>query len=173
MRIVVHLSGFYDWEPVPADVEVTDADVKAKRVKPSNDGRWLMRVTKKGDTHTDAHLPENELIELLIHDMIRDRQVLDREQAVARYMARHVMPHHAHRAWMKDFDVQDDGPDESLFDQMLKPHVAAGNIDQDDFEAMREAYTKPADVASHCDVLHGHFGTKKAKAQASKSVKEG
>ena len=46
MRITVHVSGHYDWAPVPEDVKVTEADLKAKRVKPGADGKYLMRVNR-------------------------------------------------------------------------------------------------------------------------------
>src|SRR6266446_986514 len=136
MNIVVYLNGFYDWEPVPEEVTVTDADVIAKRVKPSSSGGWLMRVSKKQDTYTQIGLGEADICTLIIGDKVRDRVTLTRNQAVARYLARHVMPHHAHKNWMKSFEVSDNGPNLDLFKKIVNSHVEAGNIDLEDIEEM-------------------------------------
>lgn len=164
MRIVVHVSGYYDWEPLPDGVEVTDADIKARRVKPATSGTgggWLMRVAKKGETHTEVCLPEEELIALLLQDAIRERQIQTRSEGVAKYLARHVMPHHAHRTWMDDFEVQDDGSNEAHFAKLIDEHVAAGTLEPEDKDAMLAAYREPVQAGHHEAHLQNHFGAKK------------
>ena len=126
MRVVVHVKKFYDWEPVPGDVVVTQADINAERVKPAaNDGGWLMKVTKTIKSHTQVNLPEEQIIAKIIHDRTRPEggRVLTRKQAVAFYLSENVMPHHAHRSWISGVEVHDDGPDEKLIRAMLAPHV--------------------------------------------------
>jgi hypothetical protein len=140
MRVTIHSSGFYDWEPVPADVEVKPADVKAKRVKPTANGGWLMRVERTGDTHTDVALPENQLIAQIVQEMVRDHQPRTRRDAVNLLLSRHVMPHHAHKSWMRKVECHDDGPDEKMFADMVDVQVKAGNISPHDLEEMTKLY---------------------------------
>lgn len=161
MRVTVHVSGFYDWEKIPADVEVKEADIKAKRVKPSNDGGWLMRVSKTADTHTSVMIPESQIIAIIIAEMVRDKIALTRTQALGHYLSRHVMPHHAHKNWMRGFEVHDDGGDEVLLRAKIDVHVAAGNIDALDVDGIVAAYLAPVDSAKHVDHLHAHFGVAK------------
>lgn len=71
MRITVHLNKYYDWDKVPGDVVVTQADIEAKRVKPAMDGGWLMRVAKETATHTEVHMPESQVIAKIVHDKCR------------------------------------------------------------------------------------------------------
>lgn len=164
MMVTIHVSSYYDWEPVPADVVVTDSDIKSGRVKPSGGGGWLMRVTKKGDTQTTVALPEEEVINAIIGEMTRgDKTHLTRAQAVSRYLSRHVLHHHAHRNWFKHIEVDGDQPDEALFLAMLAPHIAAGNIEEEDVESLTAAYMTPATNEDHCRHLHQHFGMKTHK----------
>jgi hypothetical protein len=111
MRVVVHLAKFYDWVPVPPDVKVAEADVKADRVKPAADGGWLMKVTKEADTYTTVLLPEHQIVAKIIDEKTRSSggRTLSRKQAVGFYLSEHVMPQHAHRTWIKGFEVHDDG----------------------------------------------------------------
>ena len=124
MRVVVHVKKFYDWEPVPADVVVTPQDISSEKVKPAANGGWLMKVTKTLATHTQVNLPEKQIVAKIIHDRTRPEggRTLTRKQAVAFYLSENVMPHHAHRSWVTGFEVHDDGPDEKLAREMLKPH---------------------------------------------------
>lgn len=162
MKIVAHVNKFYDWAPVPADVQVTDADVKAMRVKSSGGGGWLMRVTREVPTHTDIQLPESQIIALIIEGIIRDKVALTRRQAVSTYMARHVMPHHAHKSWMTGFEVSDDGPDEALFTakvtELSQALNASGNpiIDPLDIPELLEAYMEPFDADEHDNHAEAH-----------------
>lgn len=165
MRITVHLNRYYDWDPVPDGVQVTEADLASKRAKPANGGGYLMRVAKDapvGATHTTVMLPEHELCAMIIADAIRDHRTdHTRSSAVANYLARHTMPHHAHRSWIEAIEVEDDAPDEALIRKMLKPHVDAGHIEVDDIEAILKSYLTPLDNDGHADHLHAHFGVKK------------
>lgn len=173
MHITVKVSKFYDWEPLPAGTKTpTDADIRARRVKPSNTGGWLMRVTKELASETSVRLPESQLIALIIQDNIRDKLAHTRTEALAHYLARHVMPHHADRQWMEAFDVHDDGPSRELFEAKLDEQIKAGNIEELDRERLVEAYMRPLskDLAEptvaqraehHGEHLHKHFGVKK------------
>jgi hypothetical protein len=160
MRVTVHLNKFYDWVPVPDDVKVTDADIKAEKVKPSGGGGYLMRVPKVGDTHTTVTMPEEQVIAKIIHDKTRPEggRTLTRKQAVAFYLSEHVMPQQAHRTWITKVEVHDpDGPDEAMMRAMLAPHVASGNIDAADVEAHVAAYKETATSDDHVAQLHAHF----------------
>ncbi len=157
MRIVIHVSKYYDWEPVPAGVAVTDADKVAGRVKPSVNGGWVMRVTKSGNTHTEIQMPEHQVHACALESHLRDKVVLTRAQAVAKYVARDVMPHHAHRSWMTKVETHDDGPDEALFRAAIKRMADVGKIEPEDIESLVAAYLTPADHAAH---LTQHFGIK-------------
>lgn len=157
MHVTVHLSGHYDWEPLPADVVPTDADINSKRVKPAMGGGWLMRVPKKRETHTTVHMPESEIVALVIADAVRDHAAHTRAEAVGHYLSRLVMPHHAHRSHMRGFDVLDDGPDEALIHSAIAPHVEAGNIAAEEVDEIVAAYMTPLESSHHIDHLHRHF----------------
>ncbi len=146
MQIVVHVSGFYNWLPVPTGVEVTEADKLAKRVKPDASGGWLMRVPQKNDSHTDIRLPESQLIAQIVSSHVRDHETLTRAQAASHYVLRHVLPHHAHKAWAKRAEVHDSGPDEALLRSVIAEHVVAGNIQAEDVEDIVTAYLQPTPV---------------------------
>lgn len=180
MLITVHVNGYYDWEPVPADVLTTTPDFKKaidqQRVKPGSNGQWLMRVTKKAVTHTDVALPEGQLIAMVIQEMCRgDRQPLTRLQCAARYLSRHVMDHHAHKSWFEEFEVNDDGPDQAMFTARIGEHVACGNISEDDVPALLAAYLTPIAPGEHVTHFHSHFGVKPeaiAKSAARRAVRD-
>lgn len=167
MRIIVHHSKFYDWEPVPRDVEVTPEDVAAGRVKPGARAGdyYLMRVVKEpeGGTYTEIRLPEHQILEKIIEDAIKRNQRLTRRQAVALYVSEHVLPHHAHRSWVTGVEVHDDGPSKDLAAAKLDEHVAAGNIDAADHAAHLAAYLETADGAAHTKHLSDHFKLSKKK----------
>lgn len=169
MRVVVRHTKFYDWEPVPSDVTVTDADKASGRVKPAGrGGGWLMRVTKEpeGGTHTEIHVPEHQVVAKIIHDKCRPEggRTLSRKQALAMYLSEHVLPHHAHRSWITGFEVHDDGPDEQLARAMLAEHVKSGSVPAEDVEAHLAAYKETADGAAHAAHLCAHFRVNTTKA---------
>jgi hypothetical protein len=165
MRIVVHHSKFYDWEPVPADVVVTPADISSGKVKSAGRaGGWLMRVAKEpvGGTHTMINVPEEQIIAKIIHEATRPEggRTLTRKQAAAFYVSENVMPHHAHRSWLTKFEIDDDGADEAMLRKMLALHVEAVNIEASEVEAHVAAYTEPATAKDHADHMHTHFKVK-------------
>lgn len=160
MRICVHLNKFYDHQPLPSDVPTTGADfekaLQQGRVKPAHGGGWLMRVTKTMDTHTDVLLPESAIIATIVDEMINgDRKMMNRLEACARHLTRHVMPNHAHKNWMEEFEVHDDGPDEGHLRSELARFVEAGKIEASDVEPIVAAYLTHVDPVTH---LHAHFG---------------
>lgn len=154
MIVIVHVKSYYDWEPVPTGVQVTEADKKAKRVKPAANGAWLMRVQKDTNTHTHVALPEAQLIAGIIRDMIHEKIIRTRVEGVANYLSKYVMPHHAHPKWMRDFEISDDRADEKLFRAKVEEQVLAGNLEKEDVEDMVEAYLSEGD---HVVQLKKHF----------------
>jgi len=167
MRVIVHLSKFYDWVPVPADVTVTTSDIQAERVKPASGGGWLMKVTKEATTHTQINLGEHQVIAKIIHEKTRPEggRTFTRRQAVAFYLAENVMPHHAHRLWFTDIKVHDDGPDLALFRSMMGVHLVseAGRVKQciDAGKHMKPLNEKSGPVTRclTCGCLGGPYAT--------------
>lgn len=173
MQITVHVNGYYDWEPLPPDAaKPTKADIESRKVKPTGNGDgYLMKVTKKADTHTSITLPESQLIAVIIDEMCRgDRKPMTRMEAVGRYLSRHVMPHHAHRNWMQEVEVHDDGANEELFEAKIAEQVKAGNLDELDGPPLLAAYKTPGDPQAHVDHLHVHFGIKNHAAFKAKRL---
>jgi hypothetical protein len=174
MRVVVHLSAFYDWQTVPADVKVTDADIKSGRVKPGQDGGWTMRVTRKHPSHTTVCIAESTLIGRAIFELIprpgqRKLGACNRKQLVAELLDANVMPEHGHPKHFVGFDVDtDDGPDEKAFRAALAPYVEAKHhltgeplIDPADVEDIVKKYLEPATISDHLDYLHARFSVAK------------
>ncbi len=162
-RIVVHHTKFYDWEPVPSDVKITDDDVKAGRVKQTRDGLWKMRVTKTvpdgASTHTTILMPEAQVIEKILHQRLRPDggDVCTRSEAIAHYLQQNQLPHHTNRKWLTKIEVEDDGPDEKLARAMFAEHVKAKNLEDADFDEHMEKYLVKEDHVKH---LHEHFKVK-------------
>ena len=180
MHIVVHVRGYYDWQPVPADTEVTPQDIAANRVRPSSNGGYNMRVQCNQDTHVTVGVSEASIIATIIHAYTENGKcgaVLTRAEAVARLLATQVMPLHAHPKWFKEIECNDDtGPDEKLFMDTITPHLDADhgrapgkNIEPDDLDDLRAAYMTPFDADDHVDHLHKHFKVK--TPSATKEVK--
>lgn len=150
MRIVIHVSGYFDWRKAPPGLKVTEADIKSNQVREAADGSYQVRVPITGKTHTTVMLPENQLIQTIIRAYCEDArcgEILTRQQAVARHLASMVVPHHTHRKWMTDIEVEDDGPSEELFRAMIAPHLDADhgkapgkNIEPEDVDELVEAY---------------------------------
>lgn len=178
MRIVVHVSGYYSWEPVPEGVQVTKQDLDAGRAREGAHGRYLMRVPKKGDTYNETAVAEDDIVATILHAYCehgRCGAILTRKEAVARLLGTLVYPHHIHRKWMKHVEIHDDGPCEKLFREMLAPHLEADhgkapgkNVEAEDFEDLLKAYMEPATADHHADHLHAHFKLAKRSAPASK-----
>ena len=175
MHVVLHVNGYYDWEPVPSDTEVTDEDVEAMRVKPSQNGGWLMKVEKDTDveTSTTVVIPEIELISMIIQEMCRgDRTALTRVQAAHRYLSRYHLDHNTHKKWIQEIEVSDDGGDEELLRSELDKQVKAGNISEHDVEELVEAYNEPSEDKDHVDHMHKTFGIKDAKIEKNQARRE-
>jgi hypothetical protein len=150
MRVNVNVSRYYDWVPVPPDVTVTEADVKAGRVRPAaNKTGFLMRVTKTGDTHTTCSLSEGTIIALIIHEAMpqQGNQQISRKEAVGLLLARNIMPHHAHRSFMTSFEAHDDfcQPKAALFDAEGKQIPATT-------EQLKEVAVKEAEAAFRAQI---------------------
>lgn len=177
MHVVLHVTGYFDWEPVPADVEVTDEDIEAMRVKQGQSGQWLMKVEKTEDvrTHTSIGIPESELFVAVVAEMTRgDKQPLSRLQAVYRYISRFHLDHNTHPDWIDEVEVDTDpvttiaeaGGDAALAAQSIEgqlraylaEHVAAGNIQTRDVERLVKKYLEPSTSSDLVDHLHEVFG---------------
>jgi hypothetical protein len=130
MRIVAHLTKFYDWVPVPLDpatgsqMKPTPADIAAERVRPSANGGWNMKVTRDMPSHMTLHLSEADVVGKIIHEKCRPEggRVLTRKQAIAFYMAENHLPFHARKEWITKIEVHDDGPDPVLMTKALAAH---------------------------------------------------
>lgn len=140
MRIFVYVNKFYDWEPLPNDVEPTEQDIKSNRVKPSLGGGWLMRVPKVKDTYTDIQLPEQQLVNLLMQDAFKEGVFHDRAEAAGHWLARHIAQHHFHRSWITKIEVMDDGPVAEIFDAEFERLKQANHLQEEDREELLEKY---------------------------------
>ena len=171
MRVIVDVKAYYDWEPVPPDVMVTEQDLRSGRVKPgARNGNFLMKVKKVKDTYTECMIAESTIIARIIHEMMPQEgsTPLTRKDAIGNLMAKNIMPHHAHPSFMKKFTVEDDGPDEALFRQMVTPYTVAPQeeggeplIHPDELESMVARYLEPSAPQDHVDHLHKRFNVKK------------
>lgn len=156
MRILVHVNKFYDWEPLPADVVPTPADIKANRVKPTATGSWLMRVPKEANTFTDVQIPESEIVSLIIHDAVKEGMFHTRAEAAGHWLGRHIAQHHFHRNWVTKIEAVDDGPVATLLDAEYQRMLSADLLKEEDrallFEKYEEVFTN--------DQLAEHFYTR-------------
>ena len=179
MRVFVHQTHYYDWEPVPADVKLTPADLKSGKVKPNarNDGH-LMQVTKQlkdkdGNpalTHTMLALTEAGIIAHIIFRATPNQghKILSRSEAIADLTSRIFYAQHGHRSHVLGFEVDcDQGPDEALFRAMLQPHTESKHpvsgqptIAPSEIEERVAAYLLPATSDQHIASLHAAFAVK-------------
>ena len=179
MRVITQISSFYDWESTPTDVVVTPQDIKACRVKPSANGGYLMRVTRKHPTENTTFITEEIIIRRIIHEMMPNQGCVphSRMEAVGQIMARQVMPDQAHPKFMTNFQVDDDGPDEKLFLALVTPytkvtHEQSGQhlIDSEDVPMLLEKYMEKTTPQNHIDHLIAKFSVKKSAAMLTKAV---
>lgn len=106
MHIIVDLEGYYDWEPqAEGEPAPTEADVIALLFKPGQNGKWLKKVTKAQDTHTEIRLPEAEIQDCLAH-FARVGTPKTRAKLVAWYLDEKIMPHHASTEHIVDVHVE-------------------------------------------------------------------
>jgi hypothetical protein len=132
MRVIIHHSKFYDWDPVPKDVVITDDDIAAGKVMPNRDGSgYRMRVVKipPGGTHRTVLITEGTLIEKIIEeksDIRKAGRTLTRHQAAAALLMDQILPGNIELDWITRFEVEaDDGPSEELMRAKLDPHTKA------------------------------------------------
>lgn len=170
MRIVVDVKSFYDWAPVPADVQVTPKDIAAGRVKPDARGvSHLMRVTRRIASQTTVLPSEGQIIRRVIHHLMPNQGgvALSRKEALADHVNQ-VMVEQASPKHMTSFTVEDDGPDEKLLREMLEPYTTALHdrsgdplVDPARIAEIVAKYLEPAKADDHVDHLHAKFGVAK------------
>lgn len=129
MRVILHVSQYYDFVPVPPDVQVTKGDVDNGDVIPGvKDDTYKMRVPIPKASHTTIHLNEAELVEHIIYERCRPDgtgRVLTRRQAIAEFVQARHLPRHARAQWITGIDVHDEGPDAALMTARLAPHAVS------------------------------------------------
>jgi hypothetical protein len=171
MQVVFHLSKFYDWVPVPANVTVTPEDIADGKVMPNRDGSgYRARVVKSppGGTHNFTAISEEHIVQRSIGERTDVRlsgRLLTRKEVVARILQDQVIGDKFEWKWITKIEVHDDGPDEKLVRAHLAVHVKADhgrrlgqkNIDPATVEDHVAAYLEPADHAAH---LSQHFCVK-------------
>ncbi len=174
MRVVVHHTKFIEWEPVPADVVVTQADQDAGRVKPNGRGGWLMRVVKtaKDGTHTTVHVSEETLIEKIVHEKARldGGRTFTRKQALEALLRENCFPHTLVPTTISKIEIHDD--QHEMSEERFRAILAAKNvvhartglpiIHPDDHDEHVAAYLEKADAAAHVAHLHASFRVKGA-----------
>lgn len=175
MRVILHLSRYYDWEPVPPDVKLTPADIAGPLVVLGHDpGTFRMRVEKPGPTHRTVTIGEQTIIGMILYeklDVRRGGATLSRKQAIAHVIQLALEDDkrcHAQWQWITKIEMEDDGPNPQLLDTMLKPHLSAihgrrgtVHLTPDEHAAHTAAYNEPVDTAAHLAHLHAHFGVKR------------
>lgn len=109
MIIVIGLKKFYDWEPHPEPDKITEDEKLARiNVKLNHEDVWLRKVLADppdGETHTTIALPEAEIQDYMKNN--RFGRAMNRNQAIAHYLATVVMPEHGHPehfAWIRVHD---------------------------------------------------------------------
>lgn len=176
MQVVLHVNGYYDWEPIPSDVKVTDEDIEAMRVKPGQNGEWLMKVEKSEEVRTQTliTIPEEELFVALVAEMTRgDKQPLTRAQAAFRYVARFHLDHNTHPDWIDEVEVHADplttvasaagdaeleaNSYEAKLRAYLATHVAAGNLQERDVNRLVKKYFEVSAQKDMVDHFHAMF----------------
>ena len=143
MRIIAHVTKFYDWKPVPENTEVTEADIAAARVKPDANGGWLMRITVSMPSSTQILIGEGDIAAVIFQAKMKDGEFLNRAQAAKKRIAVDTAKHHFHRAWISGFQVEDDGPMVEAFEQEFNRLLAAHLVQEEDRAEMLEAYAHP------------------------------
>jgi hypothetical protein len=159
MQVVMHVNAYYEWEPVPDDVTVTQDDIDARRVKPAQNGKWLMKVEKDGPTYSTFNVPEDDLHQTLVNEMARGaKQPMTREQLAHRFVTLHQLHHEAHPSAVQEVEVHDDGPDEAGLRALLDTHVKCKNIRAADVERLVAKYLEPSSADSHVAFFHQAYG---------------
>jgi hypothetical protein len=172
MRVVLHLSKFYNWVPVPPGTVVTAEDVRQGKVMPDRNGGHRMRITQQGPTTRECHISEQTLVNQIVmekSDVRKAGRTFSRREAVAHLIMDTMLDGHAEWGWITKVEVHDDGPDEALFRATLEPltKVKHGRRDKmvippAHLDDHLKVYLEPADAAAHAAHLEGHFGVVKA-----------
>lgn len=172
MRIVVKVSGFFEWIPVPPNVPITAQDIAAGKARPSANGTGhVMRVKIDKETETEIIVPEHLIIAQIIYaytDKGKCGHILTRHEAAAEWVARTSAIEFPRKA-IKSFEIHDDGPSEELMREKLKVQVEASheramgsNIDEEDVEDILDAYMAPAE---HDEEHHVKMGASREAAK--------
>lgn len=169
MRITVHHTRYYEWEPVPEDVILTEQDVLAGKVRPAArqipnkprlwSGNWDMRVTREADTYSEFHVDEASIFHAMFHRDVRSLR-LSRKQAVALLLSKYAIPERFPEATATDVTVHDDGPHEDTIRNLLAPHLASGLVNQaqHDEHVSKLLEHHPHHGKAHEKHLRAHFG---------------
>lgn len=171
MHIVAHVTQHYNHESVPADFDMKSAEfataLKDGRVKPAARGGFLVRVTRKVETHVHGAIPENEIMQRILHHALPQNgsQVMSRKEAAADYFTVRQLPSHALPTWVTRFEVHDDHkPDEAEFRAFLAPYVATTHAQTGDpivpgemVEPLVRAYLEESDALALQTHLHSRF----------------
>jgi hypothetical protein len=175
MRVVVSVSKFYDWVPVPPDVKVEPSDIASGKVMPGMGGGHRMRVLKVpvGGTHRTCTISEADIIGKIVHekaDVKRAGRTFSRKEAVAHLIQDHLLDE-MDWSWITGWDVHDDGPDMEEFHKRMKPLTEVKHarrpgmiIPPEHYEAHTSKYGESTVAADHVDHLHAHYGTAKKVA---------
>ena len=177
MRVVIHVTKYYDWEPVPKDVIVTPADIAAGKVMPDSSGKeYRMKVLKVppgGLTQRTCTIDELTIIKKIVHEkseVKRARRTFSRKEAVAHVIQDHLLDD-MDWGWIKKIEVHDDGPDEALCRTTLHPYTVAPHarregmiIPPETVEDHVKAYMEAATADDHVAHLHNHYGVRGVKS---------
>jgi hypothetical protein len=175
MRVIVHLSRFYNWEDVEPDVVLKPEEIAGPLIMPGRlPGQYKMRVERPGPKHRGVFMSEATIINKIIDERVdvrRSGQIISRRQAAAHVVRLSLDDgRYAHAVWdwITGFEVHDDGPSEELIRAKLEPHATAVHgrtgrvhIPGDEHDAIVAAYMEPADAQAHVDHMHAHFRVKK------------
>lgn len=117
MLVHCDVSGFYDWVPVPEDVEITDEDKASGAVKLMQDDEWYARVAFDKETHHDANIPEEAICRRLAAlEFLGKRS--SREEAVVEIL-RSSFEYHLDLEHLVKISVTDSGADPALYEKVL------------------------------------------------------
>lgn len=168
MRVTVHLSSWYDYEPVPNDFDKSTDEFKAALssglVKAASKGGHVIRVTRATDNHVTLHIPESEIAQrLLYHSLAQNgSRVVSRKEAAADYVAICALPNFGLPVHVTKVEVHEDGPpDIAWYKGFLEPyrkgiHARTGEPIVPDrmLEPMLKAYSEPATAQDHVAHMH-------------------
>jgi ribosomal protein S15P/S13E len=124
MNIVVDLMKYYDWESTTETP--TKEDAQALKYKPSQDGKWLKKALKDKPSHTEIHIPEQQIKTMAEH-YERTGTPKAREKIAAWLLEEKIMPHHAHPDHFVKIHVSEEPATEAFLNQYFgldKPKAA-------------------------------------------------